>query len=250
MIPIKSPAKGRRCINSDTMEGTADILPPKRVREWAATTAIVWLAAQQIDKHIHRGAEGSNVAECHDALACLPAFLLRAARAAPPARHRKAQFGAWIDHGVEVDAEACNERPELGFCRMPARYRFIAKLAVVCHRVMSRIVCKRTFIVPSTVRAGTADVGRRSIDRQVQTPHRRCAARDLFSSVDTVVVGSQTTSLPALAVATGEARSPRPRRTSDPFGEYLSKDGEYAHRCPPWTLESLAKYSARCDPRH
>jgi hypothetical protein len=92
--------------------------------------------------------------------------------------------------------------------------------------------------------------GRRSIDRQVHTPHRRCAARDLFSSVDTVVVGRQTTSLPALAVSTGEARSPRPRRASDPFGEYLSKDGEYAHRSPPWTLESLAKYSARCHPRH
>ena len=83
----------------------------------------MWLAAQQIDKHVHGGAEGSNVAECHDALAqCLPAFLLRAASAATAARHRKAQFGARIDHGVEVDAEVCNERPELGFCRMPARY--------------------------------------------------------------------------------------------------------------------------------
>src|SRR6516225_11929491 len=66
-----------------------------------ATTAAVGLAAQQIDKHVHGGAEGSNVAECHAALAqCLPAFLLRAARAATAARHRKAQFGAWIDHGV------------------------------------------------------------------------------------------------------------------------------------------------------
>src|SRR6516162_298313 len=117
---------------------TADILLPERARERGrATTAIVWLAAQQIDKHIHSRAEGSNVAECHDALAqCLLAFLPRAARAAPAARHRKAQFGAWIDHGVEVDAEVCNERPELGFCRMPARYRFIAKLIVVCHPVI------------------------------------------------------------------------------------------------------------------
>jgi hypothetical protein len=35
VLVIKSPANGRRCINSDTIEGTADILPPKRVRERA-----------------------------------------------------------------------------------------------------------------------------------------------------------------------------------------------------------------------
>jgi hypothetical protein len=111
------------------------------------------LVEEQVNEQVHEGAEGSNVAEFHDALAqCLLAFLLRAARAAPAARHRKAQFGAWIDHGVEVDAEVCNERPELGFCRMPARYRFIAKLIVVCHPVISRIVCKRIFVVPATAR--------------------------------------------------------------------------------------------------
>src|SRR6516225_9499580 len=113
--------------------------PWKVARAGERTTAIVWLAAQQIDEHVHGGTEGSNVAECDDARAqCLPAFLLRAARAATAARRRKAQFGAWIDHGVEGDAQVCNEHPELGFCRMPARYRFIAKLAVVCHRVMSQ----------------------------------------------------------------------------------------------------------------
>jgi hypothetical protein len=49
-------------------------------------------------------------------------------------RRRKAQFGAWIDHSVQVDAKLFNERPELGFSGMPAHYRFIAKLAVACHR--------------------------------------------------------------------------------------------------------------------
>src|SRR5215831_9953215 len=33
MIPIKSPAKGRWCINLGAMEGTAGILPPERARE-------------------------------------------------------------------------------------------------------------------------------------------------------------------------------------------------------------------------
>src|SRR6516162_2597635 len=47
--------------------------PWKVARAGERTTAIVWLAAQQIDEHVHGGTEGSNVAECDDALAqCLP----------------------------------------------------------------------------------------------------------------------------------------------------------------------------------
>src|SRR5262249_41043028 len=83
--------------------------------------------------------------------------------------------------------------------------------------------------------AGAADFSRRSIDRQVQTSDRRCAASDLGSSVDAVVVGWQTASLPALTVSTGEGGSPRPRRAGGPFGGYPSNDVECAHRCPPWT---------------
>jgi hypothetical protein len=61
--------------------------------------------------------------------------------------------------------------------------------------------------------------GRRSVDRQVQTLDRCCAASDLGNSVDTVVVGWQTASLPAIAVSAGEAGCPRPRRASYPFWE-------------------------------
>jgi hypothetical protein len=60
--------------------------------------------------------------------------------------------------------------------------------------------------------------------------------------VDTVVVGRQTASLPALAISAGKVRSPRPlRHQSHPFGEYPPKDLECAHRYPP-TID-LAKYS-------
>ena len=51
------------------------------------------MAEEQVNKQVHEGAEGSNIAECHDALAqCLPALLLRAARAAPATRHALPTF--------------------------------------------------------------------------------------------------------------------------------------------------------------
>src|SRR6516162_11545082 len=74
----------------------------------------------------------------------------------------------------------------------------------------------------------------RLVHKQGQTFDRCCAASDLGSSVDTVVVRRQTASLPTLAVSTGKVRSPRPsRHQSHPFGEYPPKDLECAHRCPP-----------------
>src|SRR5262245_44200266 len=101
---------------------------------------------------------------------------------------------------------------------------------------------QRIFVAPGSLAsgpAGAADFSRRSIDRQVPTSDRGCAASDLLSSVDTVVVGWQTASLPTLAVSTGEAGSPRPRRASAPLGEYPSNNVECAHRCPPWTCTGV-----------
>jgi hypothetical protein len=83
-------------------------------------------------------------------------------------------------------------------------------------------------------------LGRRSVDRQVRTLDRCCTASDLGNSVDTVVVGWHTASLPAIAVSAGEAGSPRPpRHEAYPFGEYSSNDVECAHRCPPWTCTGV-----------
>jgi len=77
----------------------------------------------------------------------------------------------------------------------------------------------------------------RSADGQVQTFDRCCATSDLGSSVDTVVVGWQTASLPTLAVSAGEVRFPWPSRypryQSHPFGKYPSNGLECAHRYPP-----------------
>jgi len=50
-------------------------------------------------------------------------------------RHRKAQFGARINHSAQVDAEFFGERQELGCSRIAVRYRLMAKLAFVCHRL-------------------------------------------------------------------------------------------------------------------
>src|SRR6516162_11495157 len=97
--------------------------------------AAIGLAAVQLNKQVHRGAEGSNFAECHDSLAqCLPAFLLRGTLAALAAPHRKAQFGARINHSAQVDAKFFGERQELGCSRIAVRYRLMAKLVFVCHR--------------------------------------------------------------------------------------------------------------------
>jgi hypothetical protein len=74
---------------------------------------------------------------------------------------------------------------------------------------------------------------RASVDRQAQTC-RCCAAGDLGSSVDTVVVGWQPASLPAFAVSTGEIRSPwAPRRQTQSFTKYPLNDLEFAHGYPP-----------------
>src|SRR6516225_11350785 len=95
--------------------------------------AAIGLAAEQLNKQVHGGAEGSNFAECHDSLAQC-AFRLRGTLAALAARHRKAQFGARINHSAQVDAKFFGERQELGCSRIAVRYRLMAKLAFVCHR--------------------------------------------------------------------------------------------------------------------
>src|SRR6516164_2375748 len=90
-----------------------------------ASHAAIGLAAEQLNKQVHGGAEGSNFAECHDSLAkCLLAFLFRGTLAALAARHRKAQFCARINHSVWIDPQFFRERQKLGCSRIAVRYRF------------------------------------------------------------------------------------------------------------------------------
>jgi hypothetical protein len=86
------------------------------------------LAAKQINKHVRRGAKGSDFAERNEPSAqCLPASFLRCTCAAPAARHRKAHFGARINHSGWVNAKTFRERQEFGFSRMTLHF----KLALV-----------------------------------------------------------------------------------------------------------------------